>query len=60
MQVIIGSFNPSNPGETPRSRDLCAIHAKRVTILPRDMQLARRLRGEDTQLGRRIRGNDRN
>lgn len=25
---------------------LCAIHAKRVTIMPRDMQLARRIRGE--------------
>lgn len=25
--------------------NLCAIHAKRVTILPRDMQLARRIRG---------------
>lgn len=25
---------------------LCAVHAKRVTIFPRDMQLARRLRGE--------------
>ena len=26
--------------------NICAIHAKRVTIMPRDMQLARRLRGE--------------
>ena len=26
--------------------NLCAIHAKRVTIMPRDIQLARRLRGE--------------
>ena len=26
--------------------NLCAIHAKRVTIMPRDMQLARRLRGD--------------
>ena len=25
---------------------LCAIHAKRVTIMPKDMQLARRMRGE--------------
>jgi len=25
---------------------LCAIHAKRVTILPEDIQLARRIRGE--------------
>lgn len=26
--------------------NLCAIHAKRVTIFPKDIQLARRLRGE--------------
>jgi len=26
--------------------NLCALHAKRVTILPKDMQLARRIRGE--------------
>lgn len=25
---------------------LCAIHAKRVTIFPKDLQLARRIRGE--------------
>jgi len=25
---------------------LCAVHAKRVTIMPRDMRLARRIRGE--------------
>jgi histone H3 len=24
----------------------CALHAKRVTIMPKDMQLARRIRGE--------------
>ncbi|CAL8307286.1 unnamed protein product [Merluccius merluccius] len=28
--------------------NLCAIHAKRVTLFPRDMQLARRLRGVDS------------
>ena len=28
--------------------NLCAIHAKRVTIMPKDIQLARRLRGERT------------
>lgn len=27
--------------------NLCAIHAKRVTLFPRDMQLARRIRGVD-------------
>ena len=26
--------------------NLCAVHAKRVTIMPRDVQLARRIRGE--------------
>ena len=25
---------------------LCAIHAKRATVMPKDMQLARRIRGE--------------
>jgi histone H3 len=28
--------------------NLCAIHAKRVTIFPSDLQLARRIRGERT------------
>ena len=28
--------------------NLCAIHAKRVTIMPKDIQLARRIRGERT------------
>ncbi|KAM3863101.1 histone H3.3A-like [Diretmus argenteus] len=26
--------------------NMCAIHAKRVTIMPKDMQLAKRIRGE--------------
>ena len=34
---MVGFFEDTN---------LCAIHAKRVTIMPRDMKLARRLRGE--------------
>ena len=34
---LVGLFEDTN---------LCAIHAKRVTIIPRDMQLARRIRGE--------------
>lgn len=33
---LIGLFEDSN---------LCAIHGKRVTIMPKDMQLARRIRG---------------
>ena len=36
---LVGLFEDSN---------LCAIHAKRVTIMPRDVQLARRIRGERT------------
>jgi len=35
---LVGLFEDSN---------LCAIHAKRVTVMPKDMQLARRIRGED-------------
>ncbi len=34
---LVGLFEDTN---------LCAIHAKRVTISPKDMQLARRIRGE--------------
>ena len=29
--------------------NLCAIHGKRVTVQPKDMQLARRIRGEGSQ-----------
>ena len=36
---LIGLFEDTNH---------CALHAKRVTIMPRDVQLARRLRGERT------------
>lgn len=31
--------------------NLCAIHARRVTLMPRDMLLARRIRGDDKWLG---------
>ena len=34
---LVGLFEDTN---------LCCIHAKRVTIMPKDMQLARRIRGE--------------
>ena len=34
---LVGLFADTN---------LCAIHAKRVTIMPKDIQLARRIRGE--------------
>ena len=34
---LVGLFDDAN---------IACIHAKRVTIMPRDIQLARRLRGE--------------
>ena len=34
---LVGLFEDTN---------LCAIHARRVTILPQDLQLARRIRGD--------------
>ena len=34
---LVGLFEDTN---------LCAIHAKRVTVMPKDMQLTRRIRGE--------------
>lgn len=34
---LVGLFEDTN---------LCAIHARRVTIMPKDMQLAKRIRGE--------------
>ena len=34
---LVGLFEDAN---------LCAIHAKRVTIMPKDIQIARRIRGE--------------
>ena len=34
---LIGLFEDAN---------LCAIHAKRVTLMPKDIHLARRIRGE--------------
>ena len=34
---LVGLFDDTN---------ICAIHAKRVTIMPKDLQLARRIRGE--------------
>ena len=36
---LVGLFEDTN---------LCAIHARRVTIMPKDIQLARRIRGEQT------------
>jgi histone H3 len=39
---LVGLFEDTN---------MCAIHGKRVTIMPKDMQLARRLRGEIATCG---------
>jgi len=35
---LVGLFEDAN---------MCAIHGKRVTIMPKDIQLARRIRGQD-------------
>ncbi|XP_040006933.1 uncharacterized protein LOC120802830 [Xiphias gladius] len=40
---LVGLFEDTN---------LCAIHAKRVTIMPKDIQLARRIRGERAHFSR--------
>ena len=38
---LVGLFEDTN---------FCAIHARRVTIMPKDMHLARRIRGESSCL----------
>ena len=38
-EAYLGLFEDTN---------LCAIHAKRITIMPKDIQLARRIRGEQS------------
>ena len=43
---LVGLFEDTN---------LCAIHAKRVTIMPKDIQLARRIRGERAWNARTVR-----
>ena len=49
----IASFHPSKAEFRPplanelfEDTNLLALHAKRVTIMPKDMKLARRIRGE--------------
>ena len=39
---LVGLFEDTN---------LCCIHAKRVTIMPKDMSLARRIRGDGDTTG---------
>ena len=39
---LVGLFEDTN---------LCCIHAKRVTIMPKDMSLARRIRGDKDPTG---------
>ena len=57
IQIIFISFTPLSPCVFQEASEaylvglfedtnLCAIHAKRVTIMPKDIQLARRIRGE--------------
>ncbi|KAM7253021.1 hypothetical protein ACFE04_025639 [Oxalis oulophora] len=43
---LVGLFEDTN---------LCAIHAKRVTIMPKDIQLARRIRAESSHAPRQYR-----
>jgi len=38
---LVGLFEDTN---------MCAIHAKRITIMPKDIQLARRIRGESRSM----------
>ena len=45
---LVGLFEDTN---------LCAIHAKRITIMPKDIHLARRIRGERS--GARVRTSER-
>jgi len=40
---LVGLFDITNQ---------CALHARRVTIMPKDMQLARRIRGDDVKIRR--------
>ncbi|XP_062953180.1 uncharacterized protein LOC134378130 [Cynocephalus volans] len=44
---LVGLFEDTN---------LCAIHAKRVTIMPKDIQLARRIRGDSSEKRREQEG----
>ncbi|GJZ80896.1 retrovirus-related pol polyprotein LINE-1, partial [Tanacetum coccineum] len=44
---LVGVFEDTN---------ICAIHAKRVTIMPKEMQLARRIRGEVWEQNRVLAG----
>lgn len=48
-QAIVGWFQEASEAYLVglfEDTNLCAIHAKRVTIMPKDIQLARRIRGE--------------
>jgi histone H3 len=46
---LVGLFEDTN---------LCAIHAKRVTVMQKDMVLARRIRGEHTDSSSKKRDTD--
>ncbi|KAK2555977.1 histone H3 [Acropora cervicornis] len=52
METLCGVYNSAEAFLVRLFEDsnLCAIHAKRVTVMPRDMQLARRIRGRQDGL----------
>ncbi|KAJ0169910.1 PREDICTED: histone H3.1-like [Elephantulus edwardii] len=46
VREIAQDFKTDLRFQSSADTNLCAIHAKRVTIMPKDIQLARRIRGE--------------
>jgi len=47
MPALSGDWPVYRPPKKPKKpKNLVALHAHRVTALPRDLQLVRRLRGE--------------
>ena len=52
MQESVEAFNVGLFADA----NLCAIHARRVTIMPKDMQLSLRIRGEYHLMKSSVRG----
>lgn len=48
LMALQGASEAFRVGLYEKTHSLCAIHAKRVAVLPKDIQLARRIRGERT------------
>lgn len=46
LPLLLSAASALLPASLPVPVQLCSIHAKRVTIFVKDMQLARRLRGD--------------